>query len=129
MKNILFAFVVLFWTTHSLAQSLLPKLQFRPYENITPHKYGIPENFTTKKIADDFGPRKYKNKDGNIIPYNWHGGVDFNSSGGVNSDGLGDLILSPTSGKINKHGVGGRHNRLKWITLEGDDGNNYIFEQ
>jgi hypothetical protein len=77
------------------------------------HQYGPATNFPNVGVADDFGPRALGGD-----PYDWHGGIDFNSPDGVAAGDEFDLILAVEGGTISTtSGVSG--NGFKWITIMG----------
>lgn len=98
--------------------------QYQEYQGLntdTLHTYGDNTNFPDSLIADDYGPRQ---RDANT-PYDWHGGIDYNSPGWTDKQDEGDIINSieagivdPTS-NINTPG-------FKWITIKG--AHNIVYE-
>jgi len=86
--------------------------------------YGTAQEYQTKKIASDYGPRHLSVNN----PYDWHGGVDYNSqknNEGPNGD-KGDLILAIVGGTIYWE-VESNYKRIYIDGAEHDFGYGHIF--
>ena len=121
MKNKL-TIIILFMSVYGFAQQLNPINFFKYRKCITCDKYldedpnqlyiyGDPTIFPTEKIASDYGPRVLDDD-----PYDWHGGVDYNSDGGDNDKG--DILISMASGDVILKAKG----CYKWIAVDDNNG-------
>ncbi len=104
MKTHIISFILLFNTFNISSQAI----QYKAYLGFVNglHSYGLATDFPADLVADDFGPRSYAG-----VPYNFHGGVDYNAPG----NDEGDIILAVNTGDV--HWAGMNRPGLKWIVV------------
>jgi hypothetical protein len=92
-------------------------------ESNSTYYYGNAEQYQTIKIASDYGPRRLGSD-----PYDWHGGVDYNSqSAGEGGNGdKGDLILAIEGGTV-LWSVNGSYKRIYIDGTNHDFGYGHLF--
>ena len=84
MRKLIVQIVILFSVTQLISQTVYSGLNV-PYDPCNPCSganinYGATAYFNQpNQVASDFGPRYVKRKNKSDTPYDWHGGVEYNT--------------------------------------------------